>query len=132
MQKQISSEKEKLQELEKLVKRVIRKSLKDNTLDYTVQFTISNLEPNHVKYAVQISEPAQGVQPIFFVHDTFEELKKALQLAEQELNRKEVEKVFHESRINTYKNRIQAHEERIVEIDKGEDEDEENIEMERV
>lgn len=127
----MSTEKEMLRELEKLAKKVIRKSLKDNTLDYTAQFTVSSLEPGHVKYAVQISSPAAGVQPIYFVHDSFNDLKKALELAEKQLNRKEVEKVFHESRINTYKTRIQAHEQRIVDIDKNED-DEEEIEMERV
>lgn len=120
-----------LRELEKLTKRVIRKSLKDNTLDYTVQFTMSSTDPGKVQYAAQISSPAAGVQPIYFVFDTFNDLKASLEAAEKNLNRKEVEKVFHQNRINKYKERIQAHEERVVQIDKGE-EDEEDIEMEKV
>ena len=119
-----------LQELEKLVKKVIRKSLKDNTLDYTVQFTISNLEPGHVKYAAQISSPAKGVQPITFVFDSFNDLKNSLAEAETEIDRKKVELIFHQSRINTYESKIQQHKERVVRIEAGEDDEE--IEMEKV
>jgi len=132
MPKQNNSVKEMLQELEKLTKKVINKSLKDRTLDYTVQFSISNLDPNTVKYAAQISSPAAGVQPIYFVHDSFNDLKASLEQAAQELDRKAVELVFHQSRINTYKNKIQAHEERMVQIENGDEEDEEDIELERV
>lgn len=123
--------KESLLELEKLVKKIIRKSLKDNTLDYTVQFSISKLEPGVVKYAAMITSPAQGVQPITFVFDRLTDLESALIEAEKELNRDAIEIVFHQSRINSYKNKILAHEERIVQIENGETE-EDDIEMEEV
>lgn len=122
---------EQLVELEKQVKKVIRKSLKDNTLDYTVQMSISSLEPNKVKYAALISSPAKGVQPITFVFDTFENLKSALILAETEIDRDKVEIAFHQDRITSYENKIQQHKERIVIIESGEKEDE-DIEMEEV
>lgn len=131
-----NSVKPQLLELEKLVKRVIRKSLKDNTLDYTVQFTISNLEPGVVKYAAQISSPANGVQPITYIFDSFADLKNSLIESETEIDRQKVELTFHNSRINTYKNKITAHETRIAEIESGEKEqeaeDEEAIIMEQV
>ena len=132
MPKQNSNEREKLQELEKLVKKVIRKSLKDNTLDYTVQFTLSNLEPGKVKYAAMISSPARGVQPITYVFTSFEDLKNALIESETQIDKKEVEKAFHESRINSYESKIAQHRERIVQIDSGEDEEDEDIPMEEV
>ncbi len=121
-----------MRKLEKLAKKVIRKSLKDNTLDYTIQFTMSSLEPGKVKYACQITSPSQGVQPITFIFESYKDLEASLMEAETQLNPKEVEKAFHQSRINTMKNSIQQHEARIVIIDSGEDEDDEDIPMEEV
>lgn len=121
-----------LLKLEKYVKRVIRKSLKDNTLDYTIQFTVSNLEPGKVKYAAQISSPAKGVQPITYVFDTYKDLEAALVESETELNKTNVELAFHQSRINTYESKIQQHKERIVVLESGEPEEDDDIEMEEV
>lgn len=138
MPKVNNSAREQLQQLEKLVKKVIRKSLKDNTLDYTVQITISSLEPAKLKYAAMISSPAKGVQDVIYVFDSYEKLEEALVQSEKELNRTKVEAAFHENRINTFKNKIQQHEARLVIItdpeykgDVDEDEDVE-IEMEKV
>lgn len=123
--------KEQLSELEKLVKKVIRKAIKNNTLDYTVQFTMSSSEPGKVKYAAQISSPANGVQPITFIFEKFEDLKNALIASETEIDTEKIELTFHQSRINTYKNKIEAHEARIKQIESGETEDD-DIEMEAV
>lgn len=132
MSKQTSNATESLRELEKLVKRIIRKNLKDNTLDYTVQFSMSSLEPGKVKYAAQISSPAKGVQPISYIFDTYNDLKKALEESETEIDKKKIEVVFHKSRITTYQNRIDAHEARIKQIESGEEDELEDIEMEQV
>lgn len=123
---------DQLVELEKLVKKIIRKSLKDNTLDYTVQVSISSLEPAKVKYAALISSPAKGVQPITFVFDKFEDLKNTLVAAETEINRDQVEIAFHQDRITSYENKIQQHKERIVIIESGEKDEDDDIEMEEV
>ncbi len=120
-----------LRELEKLVKKIIRKSLKDNTLDYTVQVSVSSLEPGKVKYAAQISSPATGVQPISYIHDNFKDLENALIESEKQIDELKIERTFHTSRINTYKTKIESHEARIVQIDKGET-DEDEIAMEEV
>lgn len=130
MLKQSNNEKEMLRELEKLVKKIIRKSLKDNTLDYTCQFSVSSLEPEKVKYAVLISSPAKGVQPITFVFDKFEDLKNALVEAQTSIDKNKVELAFHQDRINSYESKIQQHKARITIIESGEDEDE--IEMEEM
>lgn len=133
MPQQNNNVKDQLLELEKLAKRVIRKSLKDNTLDYTVQMTMSSLEPGKVKYAAQISSPAKGVQPITFIFDTYEDLKSSLTEAEKEIDKDKVELIFHQSRVNSLETKIQAHKERIVQIEAGEvEEDEDNIPMEEV
>lgn len=108
-----NSAKEQLLKLEKLTKKVIRKSLKNNTLDYTVQITTSSLEPGKLKYACHISSPASGVQPITFVYDSFDLLVAALEESEKEFNPQKVEVAFHESRINSYKGKIAMHEKRV-------------------
>lgn len=125
---------EQLLTLEKLVKRVIRKSLKDNTLDYQIQFSIGNLEePGKVKYAAMISSPAKGVQPITFMFDNYKDLEASLREAENGVNRKEVELTFHQSRINSYSSRIEQHKARMEKLnDPDYDEEEDNIEMEQM
>lgn len=129
-----NSVKERLLTLEKLVKKVIRKSLKDNTLDYSIQFSVSNLdEPGKIKYAAMISSPAKGVQPITFMFDNYKDLEASLKEAEKAINRKAVELTFHQSRINNYKRQIQLHEARMEKLNDPEyDENEDLIEMEQV
>lgn len=122
-----------LLKLEKLAKKLIRKSLKNNTLDYTVQLTVSSLEPSKIKYAAQISSPEKGVQPITFVFDNYKTLEASLEEAIKELNPIKVEEAFHENRINTYKNKIQQHEARLTIIRgpefKGDNVDEDGAEI---
>lgn len=130
-----NSVKEQLAKLEKLAARIIRKSLKDNTLDYTVQITMSSLEPGKLKYACQISSPANGVQPITFIFDSYKLLEESLKEAEKELNRPKVELAFHQNRVNTFKNKIEQHEARIKVLEDPnykEEDDEENIPMEEI
>jgi len=123
---------EELKELEKLTKKVIRKSLKDNTLDFTCQITRSSIDPGKTKYATLITSPSYAVQPISFIFDSYEMLRAALEHAEKEINKKQVELTFHESRITTYKNKIQQHEERMKQLNDPEYKEEEEIEMEEV
>lgn len=120
--------------LEKLVKKIIRKSLKNNTLDYQIQFSLGNLsEPGKVKYDVMISSPAKGVQPITFSYTNYEDLKAALEAGIIGINKKEVELTFHQSRINAYESRIEQHKARMEKLnDPDYDESEEEIEMEEV
>ncbi len=124
---------EQLLKLEKIAKKLIRKSLKNNTLDYTLQITVSSLEPSKLKYAAQISSPEKGVQPITFVFDSYKTLEASLEEAVKELNPLKVEEAFHENRINTYKNKIAQHEERLVIIRdpdfKGDNVDDDGVEI---
>lgn len=125
---------ESLQELEKLTKQIIRKSLKDNTLNYTVQITRSSVEPGKTKYAVHIDSPRLGVQPITFVHENYEVLKGVLEESITTINKRAIEIAFHEDRINMLENRLLAHKERKVILESGEGdlEEDDDIEMERV
>lgn len=128
-----NSVREQLLKLEKHAKKILRKSLKDNTLDYAIQFTVSSMEPGKVKYATQISSPAKGVQPITFIFDKYEDLEASLKEAVNGIDRKMVELTFHESRIDTYKNKISQHEDRMKQLsDPDYNEEEDNIAMEEV
>lgn len=133
MPSQNNSAKEQLLKLEKLVGRVIRKSLKDNTLDYTVQITVSSMEPGKIQYAAQITSPAQGVQPITFIFDSYQVLEESLKEAARELSRPKVEIAWHANRINTYKHKIEQHEERVKQLESPDyNEADDNIPMEQV
>lgn len=94
---------------------------------------MSSLEPGKVQYAALITSPASGIQPITFVHDSYELLESSLKEAANELNPQKVEATFHRNRINSYKNKIDQHEQRIKQLEdpdyKPEDDD---IEMESV
>lgn len=132
MPKANSNEREKLLTLEKLVKKVIRKSLKNNTLDYTVQISVSSLEPAKVKYSAMISSPANGVQPVLLTYDAYEKLEEALKVAETTYNARNVEIAFHENRINTYKSKVAAHEARKAQLEDPSYNEEDDVEMEEV
>lgn len=134
MPKAPNSVKEQLLTLEKHVKKILRKSLKNNTLDYTVQFSVSNVDaPGKVKYAAMISSPAKGVQPITFMADSYEELEAILKEGQNGINKKEVELTFHQARINSYESRIAQHKERMEKLnDPDYNEEDEEIEMEEV
>lgn len=108
-----NSAREQLLKLEKLVKKIIRKSLKNNTLDYTVQIATSSLEPGKLMYAAHISSPSREVKDITFVFDNYKILEDALTEAAKEYNPTKVELAFHESRMNSYKNKIAQHEQRV-------------------
>lgn len=103
-------------ELEKLVKKVIRKSLKNNTLDYTVQISVSSLDPGKLQYAAHISSPASGVSQITYIYDTFDLLLAALKESEKSFSPEKVEIAFHTNRINMYKNKAAQHEKRVEQL----------------
>lgn len=106
-----------LLKLEKAVKKLIWKALKDRTLDYTVQFSVSSLEPGKVKYAFMVNGTKQEVR---IEPQVFNDFASALKVAEEmtnELNPVLMEKTFHQSRINTYKNAIEQHEARMNYLD---------------
>jgi len=90
------------------------------------------MEPRKVKYATQISSPAKGVQPITFIFDNFNDLKASLEEAEKEIDKKKIEVTFHQSRINTYKNKIEQHEQRIEQLNDPDYVEEEDIPMEEI
>lgn len=120
--------------LEKLIKKLIRKGFRDSTLDYTVQISVSSLEPGKVKYGFMVNGLKKEIQPIAMSFYTYKDCVAVLEGMIQEINTVEVEKNFHQGRINVYKNAITNHEERLKYLEEHPDEVEKDseIEMEEV
>lgn len=119
-------------ELEKLVRKVIRLAFKDNTLDYTVQIATTSLEPGKVKYGFMINGLKKEIQPIAMSFYSFEECIAVLEGLLKNVDTVEVEKMFHQGRINVYTNAISSHKERLDEIEKNGVEEDDGIVMEEV
>lgn len=100
-----------------LVNKIIKK-FKRNDLDYTVQLSVSSIHPDSVKYCAQIEAPANGLQPITFVKDSYKELINALELAEKGLNQDEVDRAYYNSQIEASKAKIKYFEDKIKELEK--------------
>lgn len=120
-----------LKELYKIALKVRNKSLKNRTLDVVVQSSISTQEPDKVKYSAMLTSPAKGVQPITYVFGSAKHLKEALEQSVEELSPEKVEVAFHENMLISLENRIQAHKDRLKEIEDGNFEVD-DIEMEEV
>tara|TARA_B100001245_G_scaffold236507_1_gene227902 strand:- start:3141 stop:3536 length:396 start_codon:yes stop_codon:yes gene_type:complete len=125
---------ERVTELEKLCRKVIRKAFKDSTLDYTVQISASSLEPGKVKYGFMINGLKKEIQPVAMSFYTYDECKKTLEGLLKTVDYVELEKLFHQGRINVYKNAISSHEDRLKHIEENPDEvrEENEIKMEEV
>lgn len=105
---------EKLKEARKLVNK-IAKNLGRNDLDWTVQLSINSTRPERINYCAQIEAPANGLQPITWVYDSWEELLENLKIAVKGLDQDAVEKAWHTSEIERAKALIRYHEEALKE-----------------
>jgi hypothetical protein len=112
-----------LLKLEKVVRKVIIKAFKDRTLDYTVQFSVSSLEPKKVKYAFMINGTKKEIRVEPQAFDNFETALKVAEGMLTEVDAVALEKTFHESRINTFKTAIKQHEDRIKVLDNPPEDD---------
>lgn len=121
-----------LLKLERVVRRIISKAFKDHTLDYTVQFSVSSLEPRKVKYAFMINGTKNEVRVEPQAFESFEQALAVAQGMQNEINAVELEKTFHVSRINTYNSAITQHEARIKQLDNPSTDEADNVPMEEV
>ena len=110
-------------EAEKLAIR-IKKKLKRNDLDFTVQVSLSSNDPGKIYYATQITPVAEGIAPMTFIAPNGDELIAKLKDAlDNKLDPEQVEKAYHESQIHHANRTIKFHEERIKEIEEPEEEE---------
>ena len=100
----------------KLLVNKILKQLGDSTLDWTIQISENSADPGHISYACMVHVPAQKLEPITWVCDSWEELEAALEKSAKELNRDLVEVAYHKGEISRCKRLGAYHEEKIKEI----------------
>lgn len=95
-----------------LVNKIV-KNFKRNDLDWTVQISINSTRPEIVNYCCQIEAPANGLEPVTWVCDSWEELEKQLTEASKKLDRDAVDKAWHESEIARAEALIKYHKEEL-------------------
>lgn len=99
-----------LEKARKILNKIIKK-LGRNDLDWTVQLSINSTRPDMINYCAQIEAPANGLQPITWVKDSWKDLEEALLKSEKGLDQEAVEKAWHEAEIQRAKALIKYHEE---------------------
>lgn len=100
-----------------LVNKIVKK-FNRNDLDWTVQVSINSTRPERVNYCAQIEAPANGLQPLTWVKESFAELEEALKIAEKGLDQDAVDRAWHEAEIQRAESLIKYHKDAIAELDK--------------
>lgn len=100
-----------------LVNKIV-KNFGRNDLDWTVQASVSSVHPDKVVYCAQIEAPANGLQPLTWIKDSWKELEDSLKLAEKGLDQEAVDKAYYESEIQRAKQKQEFFEEKLKELEK--------------
>lgn len=100
-------------------------------LDYTVQVSISSVDPTVVRWAMQMTPPAEGLAPITVIALTPEDLIEKIKSYTKHIDLEDIEKAYHKAQIEACKRTITGHEERIKELENPKSEDEEPSQDER-
>ena len=109
--------KDEMKKARNLVNKIVKK-FNRNDLDWTVQVSINSTRPDRVNYCAQIEAPANGLQPLTWVKESFSELEEALELAEKGLDQDAVDRAWHEAEIQRAESLIKYHKQAIEELDK--------------
>lgn len=104
-----------LKQARNLVNKIV-KNFNRNDLDWTVQISINSTRPDRVNYCAQIEAPANGLQPITWVKESYPELEKALKLAAKGIDQDAIDKAYHEAEITRAEALIKYHKEAIEKL----------------
>ena len=107
----------KLKEARNLANKIV-KNLGRADVDWTVQVSINSTRPDRVNYCAQVEAPANGLQPITWVCDSWDELLGQLKIGVSALDTEAVEHAWHESEIKRAEALINYHKEAMKEMDK--------------
>ncbi len=110
---------------EKLVNK-IKKKVRRNDLDYTIQAVIDSTAPGVVRYALRITPINEALGPMVFVANSIEELHEKLQYRlDNGLETEDIEIAYHEAMVKNLQSTIGFHETRVDELKKQKDEPQE-------
>lgn len=94
----------------------LKKKLKRNDLDFSIQVSLSSADPGKIYYALQLTPVADGVAPMTFIKSDPDKLIEAIEAQLEKVDTAAVEIAYHEGQINHAKRTITFHQERIDEI----------------
>lgn len=101
----------------------IKKKVKRNDLDYTIQAVIDSTNPGVVKYAARITPLNEATGPLVFVADSIKELQEKLQYRlENGIDEKDITLKYHEAMVKNLTNTLSYHEQMVEDILKQPDE----------
>lgn len=116
--------KKSLLEAEKLVVK-IKKKVRRQDLDYTIQYVMDSTNPGVLKYGLIITPINEATGPMKFVASTGKELLEKLKYRlDNGLDQVEMQKDFHKFTIANIKKTIQYHEEQLKVLEQQEQEEE--------
>jgi len=117
--------KKSLLEAEKLVMK-IKKKVKRNDLDYTIQAVLDSTMPGQVNFAVRITPINEASAPMIFVARTGKELVEKMNYRlENGLDEVEIQKDYHKFSIANIQKTIEYHEEQLEKLKKLQEEEQE-------
>ena len=112
--KSLENENKKFTEARKLVNKIV-KSIGRNDLDWTIQISMNSVRPESMAYCCQIEAPANGLQPLTWVCESWDELISKLEIASKGIDQDAIQKAWHEAEIKRCQSLIKYHEEALKE-----------------
>ena len=106
---------DKMKKTEILVNKIVKK-LGRADLDWTIQMSTSSIHPEKASYCVQIEAPANGLAPLTWIKNSWEELEEALKETEKNLDVEAVEKAYYASEIKRAEEKKKFFEEKLMEL----------------
>ena len=103
--------------IERKIQRIIRKKVRGSDTIYHVQVGISSLDPEKVKYSLNIENLDGAIAPITIVLDTLEDLEAAAKKIEAKIDRDSIEKAFVKSRIEIFERQLEDAKNTLAELE---------------
>ena len=103
--------------IERKIQRVIRKAARGSDTIYHVQIGVSSLDPEKVKYSLNIENLDGAIAPITIVLGTLEDLEAAAKKIEAKIDRDSIEKAFVKSRIEIFERQLEDAKNTLAELE---------------
>lgn len=98
----------------KLVNTII-KNIGRADIDWTIQVSMNSVRPEKMAYCCQIEAPANGLQPLTWVCESWDELMSKLEIASKGIDKDAIQKAWHEAEIKRCQSLIKYHEDALKE-----------------